>query len=89
MFLCVFATNYLNINVISDFRVRKTTPYYDPNDYSKYVEGMKIIHLQTSELKKIIVNNKTYSELYLLFDEAYDSTLPPHEWYEQCINNKL
>ncbi len=86
---CVFATSYLNINVISDFRARKTTPYYDPNDYSKYVEGMKIIPLQTSELKKIIVNNKTYSELYPLFDEAYNSTLPPHEWYEQCINNKL
>lgn len=84
---CVFATNYLNINVISDFRARKTTPYYDPNDYTKYVDGMKIIPLQTSELKKIVENHKKYSELYPLFDEAFNSTLPPHEWYEELLEN--
>lgn len=82
---CVFATNYLNINVISDFRSRKTTPFYDPQDYSKSIAGMKIIPLQTSELKKIVSNRKTYKELYPLFEEAFNSNLPPHEWYEKCI----
>lgn len=82
---CVFATNYLNINVISDFRSRKTTLFYDPQDYSKSVAGMKIIPLQTSELKKIVSNRKTYKELYPLFEEAFNSNLPPHEWYEKCI----
>ena len=82
---CVFATNYLNIKVISDFRSRKTTPFYDPQDYSKSVAGMKIIPLQTSELKKIVSNRKTYKELYPLFEEAFNSNLPPHEWYEKCI----
>lgn len=80
---CVFATNYLNINVISDFRSRKTTPFYDPQDYSKSIAGMKIIPLQTSELKKIVSNRKTYKELYSLFETAYNSNLPPHEWYNQ------
>lgn len=84
---CVFATNCLNINVISDFRSRKTTPFYDPQDYSKSVNGMKIIPLQTSELKKIISNSKTYKELYPIFEEAFNSTLPPHEWYNASINN--
>lgn len=55
---------HLNINVISDFRSRKTTPFYDPQDYSKSIAGMKIIPLQTSELKKIVSNGKTYKELY-------------------------
>lgn len=82
---CVFATNYLNINVISDFRSRKTTPFYDPQDYSKSVSGMKIIPLQISELKKIVSNRKTYKELYPLFETAFNSTLPPHEWYDGCI----
>lgn len=86
---CVFATNYLNINVISDFRSRKTTPFYDPQDYSKSVAGMKIIPLQTSELKKIVSNGKTYKELYPLFEAAFNSTLLPHEWYESCINERL
>lgn len=82
---CVFATNYLDINVISDFRSRKTTPFYDPQDYSKYVNGMKIIPLQTSELKKIVANGRTYKELYPLFEAAFYSTLPPHEWYNPFI----
>ena len=80
---CVFATNYLNINVIADFRGRKNMPYYDPNDYEKFVYGMKIIPLQTSELKKIVCNGKTYKDLYPLFREEFDSTLPPHEWYSE------
>ena len=82
---CVFATNYLDINVIADFRGRKSMPFYDTQDYSKSVNGMKIIPLQTSELKKIVTNGKTYKELYQLFEAAFNSTLPPHEWYENCI----
>lgn len=82
---CVFATNYLDINVIADFIGRKSMPFYDTQDYSKSVNGMKIIPLQTSELKKIVSNGKTYKELYPLFEAAFNSTLPPHEWYENCI----
>lgn len=86
---CVFATNYLNINVIADFRGRKNMPYYDTQDYSKSVQGMKIIPLQTSELKRIVSSGKTYKELYLLFQSAFDSELPPHEWYEACIGQTV
>ncbi len=86
---CVFATNVLNINVISDFRSRKNTPYYDLHDYTQYVEGMKIIPLEISELKKIIQVSKTYKELYPIFEEAFNSTLPPHMWYENCIKNSI
>ena len=82
---CVFATNYLNINVIADFRGRKTMPYYDPNDYEKCVEGMKIIPLQTSELKSIVSKNIKYKDLYKIFDKAYNSELKPHEWYEKAV----
>lgn len=86
---CVFATNFLNINVISDFRSRKTTPYYDSQDYTQYVEGMKIIPLETSEFKRIVQVNKTYKELYPIFEEAFNSVLPPHMWYENCIKNSI
>lgn len=44
---------HLNINVIADFRGRKSMPFYDPQDYSKSVNGMENIPLQTSDLKKI------------------------------------
>lgn len=86
---CVFITNYLDINVVTDFRIRKTAPFYDRNDYTKVVNGMKIIPLQTSELKKIITQKKTYRDLFTIFDDAYRSNLPPHEWYKACIVVKI
>ena len=84
---CVFATTYLDINVIADFRGRKNMPFYDTQDYTKSVQGMKIIPLQTSELKSIVMNRKTYFQLYRLFENAYSSTLLPHEWYRNNIQN--
>ena len=86
---CVFATGTLNINVIADFRSRKTIPYYDPQDYSKNVSGMKIIPLQISELKAILKGGKHYKDLYSLFDTAFNLDLPPHEWYSQCISTQI
>lgn len=86
---CVFATNYLNINVIADFRGRKNMPYYDPNDYEKFVDGMKIIPLQTSEIKSIVSKNIKYKDLYTVFEAAYKSELKPHKWYEECIESLI
>lgn len=53
--------------------VEMNMPYYDPNDYDKFVDGMKIIPLQTSELKSIVSKNIKYRDLYSLFDKAYKS----------------
>lgn len=86
---CVFATGKLNINVIADFRSRKNVPFYDPQDYSRSVSGMKIIPLQISELKAILKGGKRYKDLYSLFELAFASELPPHEWYEACIAVKI
>ena len=86
---CVFATTDLNINVISDFRGRRFIPYYDPKDFTRYVTGMKILPLQTDELKNIIREGWTYRTLYPLFEEAYQSFLPPHDWYGRCISAPL
>ncbi|RDU51948.1 AlwI family type II restriction endonuclease, partial [Helicobacter sp. MIT 00-7814] len=89
---CVFATTHLDINVLSDFRNRKISPYYDTNDSKNKINGMKITALQTTELKTIIQNNKKYSELYSIFDEAYKADLnilEADEWYEKYIVERL
>lgn len=88
---CVFATNFLNVNVLADFRSRKNTCFYDTQDYTQFVEGMKIIPLKTSELKSIILNNKKYKELYSIFEEAFLSEEFSHayEWYEKCIKENI
>ena len=86
---CVFATTYLDINVIADFRGRKHMPFYDTQDYTKSVDGMKIIPIQTAEIKRMINDGKKYYQLYQIFKAAYDSELPPHNWYEESIIQKI
>lgn len=70
---CVFATNFLQINVISDFKSRKNMPYYDPQNQDNYVDGMKIIPIQTEDLKLILRFHITYAALYTHFQKAYES----------------
>lgn len=77
---CVFATNELNINVVSDFRGRKHQRYYDVSDENNFIDGMKIIPLQIDDLKNILQNHFTYDKLYSIFEVAYKSELAPREW---------
>lgn len=87
---CLFATNYLDMNVISDFRGRKNMFFYDTRDASRYVHGMKIIPLQTSDLRSILMTKKKYSELYPKYEKAYqkDAGMMPLYWYETCVKEK-
>lgn len=87
---CLFVTNYLDKNVISDFRMRKLMPFYDTRNDSSYVLGMKIIPLQTSDLRSIIITEKKYSDLYPKYENAYqkDPTMMPVYWYETCVREK-
>ena len=85
---CLFATTYLHVNVVSDFRMRKNNPYYS-TDGTRSVEGMKIIPLQTSEIKTIIEKGLTYGNLYRIFEAAFTSTVAPNLWYNKEVIEKL
>ena len=85
---CVFTTTFLHVNVVSDFRGRMTTPYYSM-DGSEHVDGMKIIPLQTSEIKTILQKNITYAQLYCIFEHACQSNVAPNMWYQNEIVTKL
>ena len=50
---------------------------------------MKIIPLQTTELKTIISSGKNYKNLYITFEEAFYEELAPHEWYSHFISERL
>lgn len=84
---CVFATTYLDVNVISDFKNRKHIPYYDTQNEDDFVPGMKIIPLDTSDLREIIKQGKMYRELYSLFEKAYQQSdnFHPKKWYEKLV----
>lgn len=86
---CTFVSNNLHASVISDFRGRKSMPYYR-ND-TEHVDAMKIIPLHTKELKSILEKNISYDQLYQTFDEAYKDTtvIAPPEWYNTCVKAKI
>lgn len=84
---CVFATNFLHVNVISDFRMRKMAIYCDPQDPDRYIEEMKIMPLCTDDLKCIVEKHITYRDLYRHFCTAYDSPqMHPQKWYDDNVN---
>lgn len=84
---CVFATSYLDINVINDFMCRKFMGYYDTSDSSKYVDSLKIIPLCTKDLKLILKYNLTYDELYEFFEKAYEANeRHPQKWYDNYVS---
>lgn len=83
---CVFATTFLHMNVVSDFRIRKNNYYYDSKDPLKFIQGMKIIPLETDDLKNIIIKNKKYKELYGVFENLHNQQLAPYEWQKKLAN---
>lgn len=86
---CAFVSNNLHASVLSDFRMRKSFPYYR-ND-REHVDGMKIIPLHTRELKRVLEKNISYAQLYGLFEDAHASPegLPPPEWYARRIKAEI
>lgn len=80
----LFIATFLHINVISDFRNRKTYTHFN-SDNSKKVDGLKILPLQTSELKTILDRELKYSELYGLFERAYHAKTAVDAWYNEEI----
>lgn len=89
---CVFISTKLLLNLISDFRARKTIPYFS-SDGEDFVDGTKILSLKTRELKVILEKDIKYSQLYSIFEQAYQSTIGVKEWYKEeivkCINEEI
>lgn len=84
---CVFITTYLNTNVISDFRARRYMEYYN-TDGTEYITGLKILPIQTSELKALLRSGVEYPQIYQMLDKAFNSSGAPKEWYEQNIGRE-
>ena len=84
---CTFVSNNLHPSVMSDFRMRKNAPFY--RSKTEHVEGMKILPLHTQELKKLIIKEMTYKDLYHIFEQAYEDneTSSPVQWYENTIKD--
>lgn len=80
---CVFITNFLHMNVISDFRNRRKMEYYGGKNGDEVINGMMITPLENELLVTILKNKITYAKLYKLFHDVQESSLAPKEWYEE------
>lgn len=83
----LFVATNLEESVILSMRGNKTTYY--PKGNNEYINGLKIIPIDTDILKKFITEHKKYSDIYSLFDNAYKSQLPDPEWFEKEILQKI
>lgn len=88
---CVFATNYLDVNVVADFRSRKHMRYYDPQCPENSVKSMKIMPLSTDNIKTILSKGLKYKDLYAIFDAAYrdEEYDEPLQWRKHMLEAKL
>lgn len=84
---CVFATSFLHINVIGDFRMRKMSMYCDPQNPNKYVSNLEIMPLCTKDLRCIIEHKIPYSRLYKHFSKAHEALeMHPLKWYDNYVS---
>jgi hypothetical protein len=83
----VFVANWIDENVLCDFRQRKTTPFYDNG---KSVQSLKIIPLDLDFLEKIVNENINYTKLYTIFEKAYnDGETDGVRWYNGKLKNEF
>ena len=82
----LFVAGNLDDRTVKTFRTQKYYPFEDDN--TEY-DGLKIIPIDIDILKVIISKNITYSDLYLIFDNAYNSEIRTMEWYEDKIKRGI
>lgn len=85
---CVFVSTYLHPTVVADFRLRREAPYYDA-EYRQTPDGLKIIPLQTAEIRAALRGGWTYEALYPLFEAAFHSAEPIPTWYQSCVAGRI
>lgn len=84
---CVFATSFLHINVIGDFRMREFVMYCDMKNSDNYITGMKVMPLCTNDLRYIVDKQIPYSKLYKHFSNAHNAQeMHPQKWYDEYVS---
>lgn len=85
---CIFVSNFLNPNVVSDFRGRKHLIYYSM-DGKQSIDSMKIMPLETEIIKIFLLLNVKYEQLYQLFDELFKSDKEAYSWYKDEVVREM
>ena len=80
----LFFAPYLNEEVLSDFRNKKTYQFRGKNGTVQ--QGLKIMALDIDDMIFILQHNITYEQLYDIFDRAFkDTVVNDLDWYQEQI----
>lgn len=83
----VFVANYLDNNVICDFRQKKSATFYDGD---RKATGLKIIPIDLDFLEKIVSENMHYNTVYSKFENSYQSQEEDGvHWYNERLKTEF
>lgn len=81
----LFVASQLDERTLKTFRIMKNYPVAVENEEI----GLKIIPIDIEVLKLIIEKDRKYSDLYLIFNEAYINTKVDIGWYNDVLTPKI
>jgi hypothetical protein len=83
----IFVATNLEERIILDFRSMKSRYYPLGND--EYINGLKIIPIDTDILKQLLIKNINYNSIYEWFEQAYNSNIPDPQWFNKEVLEKV
>lgn len=82
---CVFIAPHLDLNVINDFRYRKSMGFIDNASQEKI--PLKIIPLEIRQIKKLLDTGAHYKEIFQGLQKVFESDeMDPKDWMIQIEN---
>ncbi|WP_439239250.1 AlwI family type II restriction endonuclease [Lonepinella sp. BR2919] len=84
----ILVSTNVHQSVISDFRGRKTMEM--TFDDKNFINGMKILPINTKMIQFMLKENMTYTDVYKILNDAHCSELSLRQgWYNQMIESKF
>lgn len=81
---CVFVAPTIDVNVVNDFRQRKTAGFWNEDGQNV---SLKIIPIEIKQVKELVKTSSSYDYLYQQFDKAHRSEeTNPLYWRKEIVN---
>ena len=84
----ILVSTTIHPSILSDFRGRKNQETSLDGEF--YVDGLKILPLDTNMIKSMLHNKLNYDSIYQILDDAHQSEVPlKNGWYKNTLQDKF
>lgn len=84
----ILVSTTIHHSVLSDFRGRKNQETSLDGEF--YVDGLKILPIDTTMIKSMLHQKLNYHKIYQVFEDAHQSELSLKDgWYQQTLKDKF